>query len=200
MSDSAGSVTEWIRKLKKSDPRAQQFIWNRFVKRLIHHANRKLGGLNQAMADAEDVAIMAFQNFFSKSPESFEKLVNRNDLWKLLTLLAERRAIDILRRWYNERNGDKYLVNESALSKDDDPAAGLDNFSADGKPPDIELILAEEVEIRLQSLNDEVMQSIALEKLQGARNKEISDRLAIALRTVERKLCRIREIFGNAVQ
>ena len=96
--DSVGSVTEWIEDLKSKDPEAQQKIWHRFVDRLVNFANRKLSGINSPVVDANDVANMAFYSLFEKTPDQFESLINRNDLWRILALMAERRAIDVIRR------------------------------------------------------------------------------------------------------
>ena len=195
-SSAAGSVTGWIGDLKMKDPEAQRKIWNRFVDRLVRYANRKLHGGNCQIVDASDIANMAFANFFEKSPEQFESLVNRNDLWQILALLAERRAIDEIRKAAALKNGGGRLLNESMLGTDQDgQSLRLDHFAEQGTTPDFDVLLNEELETRLNSLNDEVLRQIAIEKMQGCRNREIAAKLTISLRSVERKLGVIRDAF-----
>ena len=96
--NSPGSVTGWIEDLHQHDSKAQAKIWERFVQRLVKHANRKLYGSPCRLVDGEDIANIAFQNFFAKHPAEFVRLVDRNDLWKILRVLADRRAIDEIRK------------------------------------------------------------------------------------------------------
>ncbi len=199
--DSVGSVTEWIEDLKSKDPEAQQKIWHRFVDRLVNFANRKLSGINSPVVDANDVANMAFYSLFEKTPDQFESLINRNDLWRILALMAERRAIDVIRRAMAQKNGNDRLLNESVLPVNKDGhRLSLDHFPNADATPDFILILNEEIEVRLDSLNDETLRCIAIEKMQGAKNQEIASKLAISLRSVERKLSLIRNIFSNIVE
>ena len=57
--------------------------------------------------------------------------------------------------------------------------------------------MVEACDVMLARLEDETLQNIALLKLQGHTNDEISDQLNCATRTVERKLNRIREIWSS---
>ncbi len=47
----------------------------------------------------------------------------------------------------------------------------------------------------LDALNDDVLRSIAVAKMEGRTNAEIAGRLEISLPTIERKLQRIRRIW-----
>ena len=193
-----GSVTGWIEGLKSNNPDAQRQIWKRFVERLVSYANRKLNGVTCGMVDANDIANMAFQNFFEKSPEEFASLVDRNDLWKILCMLAERRAIDALRKNSALKNGSNQVVYESGLGlSDSDKQRTFDQFPGNQVPPDFQLILSEEVEQRLDSLRTDLQRRIAIEKMQGLTNHEIAQKLSISLRSVERKLNMIRNAFQS---
>ncbi len=199
VSQSFGSVTGWIEELKAQDPEAQRKIWHRFVARLVKFANKKLSNAKCSVVDAEDIASMAFYNFFEKTPEQFERLVNRNDLWQILTMLAERRAIDEQRKWFNQRNGSGRVVNESNIGPEqDDNLNGMDHFASVDAPPEIQIILAEEAKTRLDLLEDDVMCQIAIDKLQGYKNNEIAEKMMMSLRSVERKLSLIREILSKS--
>ena len=140
---------------------------------------------------------MAFMNLFEKSPDQFVKLVDRNDLWKILTLLAERRAIDQIRAESTLRSGGGRILNETALANPNDHGSPIDNFPTNRPPDDFEAILVEEVELRLDSLNDETLRRVAVERMEGHRNPEIAKKLQMSLRSVERKLTLIKDIFRS---
>jgi RNA polymerase sigma factor (sigma-70 family) len=194
--DNSGSVTGWIADLRKNDPEAQRKIWERFVDRLIRYAARKLCGRGCRIVDAEDITNIAFASFFAKGPDEFGRLLDRNDLWQVLAMLAGRRAIDQIRREHAGKHGGGMVVSESAIdhSKEERPS-GMDNLASPTLTADFEAILAEEVEVRLDSLNDLELQQVAIERMQGFSNKEIAARLKVSLRSVERKLKDIRDIF-----
>ena len=196
----SGSVTAWIAGLKSNDPEAQRKILTRFVERLVSYAERKLRGLNGGMVGPEDIASMAFQNFFEKSPDEFASLLDRNDLWKILCMLAERRAIDAIRKSCAMKNGGNQLVNESGLGvANSDKRRTFDHFPSLQQPPDFSLMLSEEIEQRLDSLSDDAQRGIAILRMQGMTNCEISYALGISLRSVERKLGIIRDAFRSMV-
>jgi DNA-directed RNA polymerase specialized sigma24 family protein len=49
----------------------------------------------------------------------------------------------------------------------------------------------------LDSLNDKTLRDVALAKMEGYTNEELADRLELAVPTIERKLGRIRRIWGK---
>lgn len=180
-----GSVTGWIKALEDKDPDAQRKIWERFVERLVTYSNYQLKGVT-VVADGDDVANAAFENFFRKSPEQFEKLVDRNDLWQVLAMLAKRRAIDQIR-------------SEIRHCRNTTDGHEFDHLPSSQISPDFDVLLNEEFEQRLDELGDIVLRKIAIDRMQGFRNREIAERLQIGLRSVERKLNEIRSIFEAAV-
>ena len=60
--------------------------------------------------------------------------------------------------------------------------------------------MVEQCERLLMKLDDEVLRNIAQQKLEGYTNQEIADRLEVRLRTVERKLARIRAEWSSEAQ
>lgn len=191
-----GSVTAWIEGLKDitNSPDAQRKILKRFEERLTRYARRKLSGIHCSLEGPDDIACIAFQNFFEKSPEDFESLSNRNDLWKILCTIAARRAFDALRKHGALKNGGNQLVNESSLgASDSEKQLTFDQFPSGQEPPDFGVILADEIEYRLDGLRDEQQRQAAIFKMQGLKNCEIANKLSISLRGVERKLGIIRK-------
>ena len=197
--DSSGSVTGWIEELKSRNPDAQQKIWERFVLRLERFANRILHQHGCRSIEAEDVVSISFASFFFRTPDDFRKLVNRNDLWKLLVVMAERRVIDQVRKELTFKRGNRNTISESdskAFNKNS--VFDLSEVACDpGPTPDMEAMLSEELEYRLDSLGDDVLKAIAVFKMNDLQNQEIAAKIGIGLRSVERKLAEIRMILSE---
>jgi DNA-directed RNA polymerase specialized sigma24 family protein len=81
---------------------------------------------------------------------------------------------------------------------DDTTGAILDRIDSDGPTPAEAALLNEALEQRFQRLNDPGLRQIALWKLEGYTNQEIAGKLECTLRTVERKLERIRAYWGTS--
>jgi hypothetical protein len=89
----AGSVTHWIRRLEAGDQAACQKLWEAYFGRLVGLVRKQLQGAPRSAADEEDVALSAFDSFFRQAQEGrFPRLLDRNDLWQLLVLIAVRKA------------------------------------------------------------------------------------------------------------
>jgi DNA-directed RNA polymerase specialized sigma24 family protein len=65
--------------------------------------------------------------------------------------------------------------------------------------PAVAAQLVEEYERLLDSLDDDVLRSVAVWKLEGHTNKEIAGKLGRSLATVERKLRLIRDAWEKEV-
>jgi hypothetical protein len=87
-----GSVTPWICWLQAGEQAAFQKLWERYVRRLVGLARKRLQGAPRSAADEEEVVLSAFDSFFRRAQEGhFPKRLDRNDLWQLLVLIAGRR-------------------------------------------------------------------------------------------------------------
>src|SRR3984893_18595241 len=96
MSD--GSVTRWIGALQAGDHAAAQQLWERYFRRLVGLARKKLQGASRRAADEEDVALSAFNSFFRCAEQGrFPNLVDRDSLWRLLVVLTARKAAHLVR-------------------------------------------------------------------------------------------------------
>jgi hypothetical protein len=94
----ADSVTVWIHQLRAGNPAAAQKLWEGYFHRLVGLARAKLRTLPRRGADEEDVALSAFDSFFQGAAQGrFPRLDDRNDLWQVLFLITERKAIDLIR-------------------------------------------------------------------------------------------------------
>lgn len=196
-SHSNSSITQWIVDLRNKDIDATRKIWNRFVDRLTLIANKRLRNSKCRITDGEAVAADAFSDFFMRGPDEFGKLVDRNDLWQILVVITERRAIDAIRRESNQRRGGGKVFGEDNgfEAVDGQCKDWLNSFPASDNPPDIELMLIEAFEERLSRLDSELLRQIAIDKMHGLSNLEIAETHHISLRSVERKLALIRQTW-----
>jgi DNA-directed RNA polymerase specialized sigma24 family protein len=184
--DLEGSVTGWIERLKAGDPEAARPVWERYFHRLVSLARRRLQGAPRAAADEEDVALSAFDSFCRAAEEGrFPRLEDRDDLWRLLVVITERKALDLARAQRRLKRGGGRVAGESALGR----------VAAPEPTPAFAALVAEECRRLLGALNDDGLRSLALLKMEGYANEEIGRRLGCALRTVERKLALIRELW-----
>jgi DNA-directed RNA polymerase specialized sigma24 family protein len=189
----AQSVTRWIDALKQGDDEAAAALWRRYFDRLVRLAQAKLGAAPRRVADEEDVALSAFRCLCDGAArDRFTELTDRDDLWRLLTVLTAHKAIDQRRRDGGEKRGGGAVRGESVLDAGAEQGHGLDQFLADDPTPETLAVLAEEHHRLLAALDDDTLRQIALRKMEGFTNEEIAGQLGVTCRSVERKLQRIR--------
>jgi DNA-directed RNA polymerase specialized sigma24 family protein len=197
---SAGSVTAWIDQLCAGDRAAAQPLWQGYFQRMVGLARGKLRRRPAtAMAGPEDVALSAFDSFCRGAEQGrFPQLGDRDDLWRLLFVITDRKAIDLVKHENAIRRGGGKVRSLNALRQQ--------NSTSDGTPVDIacqEPTPAEVAEITencrrlLDVLNDETLRTVARAKMEGYTNKEIAKSLERSVPTIERKLGRIRKIWGK---
>ena len=76
---SEGSVTRWLGQLRAGDAAAAQPLWERYVRRLVGLARKKLHGRPSRAADGEDVALSAFDSFCRNAEQGrFPQLADRD--------------------------------------------------------------------------------------------------------------------------
>lgn len=197
---SSQSVSEWIAKLKAGGSAAGQQLWRRYVDRLARLASRRLGNAPKTVADEEDVVLSAFQAFFQGVADGrFSRLDDRDDLWQVLVMLTERKAIGLRRRATADKRGGGEVRGESALiGPDADEAPGMAQVADSEPTPEFAAQAAEELALRLAALEQEPeWKRIALDKLAGYTNAEIAHRLGTSLRSVERQLTLIRAVWSQ---
>ena len=103
---SDGSVTAWIVQICAGDRDATQKLWQRYFQRLVALARQKLRGAPRGMVDEEDVALNALDSFFRGAEQGrFPRLHDRDDLWYLLLVITERKAIDLVNHEKAQKRG-----------------------------------------------------------------------------------------------
>jgi DNA-directed RNA polymerase specialized sigma24 family protein len=198
MASLPGSVTCWIDQLKAGDAAAAQALWESYYKRLVALARHKLRGAPRAAADEDDVALSAFDSLCRGAGQGrFPQLTDRDDLWRLLFAITERKALDHIKYELRLKRGGGMVRHASALDGDSASAHGLDRFPGAEPTPELAAQVAEQCRFLLDRLADDELRRIAVAKMEGYTNKEIAEQLSCSLPRIERKLARIRKIWAR---
>ena len=191
-------VSQWILHLAEGDAEAAQKIWNDYFGKLVRHARKKLEGLPMRDADEEDVAISAMHSFYQGMVNhKFDYVHNRDDLWKLLVTITARKATARRRSYFAQKRGGGQVRGESIFEVPEDEQGGIARILGKEPTPEFAVSVAENCRQMLDQLQDETLRQVALWTLEGYRTEEIAEKLGCVRRTVERKLERIREIWGE---
>jgi DNA-directed RNA polymerase specialized sigma24 family protein len=193
-----GSVTYWLQQLQAGEQEAFQQLWERYFERLVGLARQKLRGAPGRAADEEDVALSAFDSFFRGAREGrFPQLLDRDDLWQVLVVIAGRKAVNLaLHERRLKRGGGKVWV-ASDLAAEDSAADGPTFAALIGREldPGFAVQVAEECRRLLESLGDGELRAVALWKMEGYTNEEIAAKMGRKVLTVTRKLNMIRRLW-----
>ena len=182
------SVTDWVLHLKQTgDDLAAQRIWQRYMTQLVELARRKLGASSKKVADEEDVAIIAFQQFCDGAKKGrFPKLHDRDDLWQILVMLVGRRAIDQKRK----RN---YASGEAS-------GLEIDKIASHEPTPELATEFSEHLTHLIDSLEDPKLEQVVMLKMAAHTNEEIAAAMDCSVRSVERRLNMIRKRWNHVFE
>lgn len=198
------SDTSLLRLLKTANsPSVAQEMWTRYFQRLASLARGKLRERTRRVADEEDVALSAFDSFFRGVQHGrFPQLHDGEDLWQVLHLLTERKAIDLVRRQGAAKRGGGAVRGDSAFFNlaCGDEGEGLERIAGAEPAPDDVVLFAEHCQELLARLKDAELREVALYKLEGYTNEEIAQKLGRVTRSVERKLRTIRKMWERALE
>jgi DNA-directed RNA polymerase specialized sigma24 family protein len=194
---SAGSITAWIDQLRAGDRAAAEPLWQGYFHRLVRLARAKLRRrLPSAMAGDEDVALSAFESFCRGAEQGrFPHLADRDDLWRLLFVITERKAIDLIQHERAQRRGGGQVRHEGSLAAGSALTPPFDALACPEPTPELAAQFADDCRRLLAMLPDATLRTVALAKLDGCTNADLAARLHVSLPTVERKLARIRKIW-----
>jgi RNA polymerase sigma factor (sigma-70 family) len=176
-------VTLWIHQVKEGERTAVRQLLERYFGRLVQLARARLQGRPGLADDDEDVALSAFKSLCLGAERGrFPQLLDRDDLWRVLAVITVRKAIDVQRRRRPEQ----------PLGAED-----LEQLLGREPPPELAAEVSEEYRRLLDRLADPQLRAVALWKVEGYTNEEIAQRLGCVVRSVERKLQRIRILWED---
>ena len=184
-----GSVTCLLAPAQAGDPAAVQQLWERYFRRLVGLARKRLPGGGPAGGDAEDVALSAFASFWRNAGRGrFPQLADRESLWRLLVTLTARKAARQVRDEGRQKRG-------GGASPVADAEAALAEALSREPSPDFAAGVVEECRRLLDRLGDRDLEAVALLRMEGHSVAEVAGRLGCAPRTVKRKLALIRTVW-----
>jgi DNA-directed RNA polymerase specialized sigma24 family protein len=196
-----GSVTSWIGALRSGETdEAPRRLWEHYFPRLVALARVRLRAASRGPDDEEDVAICAFESLCRGVAEGrFDRLRGREEVWRLLATITARKVAHRIERERRQKRGGGRLRREADLGDrpGEGPPRGLDSFAAAGPDPVSMAVMGERVRGLFGRLPEESLRLIALLRLEGYSNGEIACCLDCAVRSVERKLERIRLLWAG---
>ncbi len=179
------STTYWLEQLKAGNPQATHELCERCWRLVVHQARQRLQKKIVAF-DAEDVAISVFDTFFRRTAEGrYPGVRDGNDLRTLFLAITKKKSLEHMRNENRQKRGGeavKMPTSEDLASAQTSPA--------------LEAEWNDQCQWLLQKL-DESLQDVTLLRLEDLTNQEIAEKLSMPLRTVERKLALIRELWTN---
>jgi len=191
---SEGSITRWLEGIQQGDPAAAEALWNRCFPELVRFARDRLRDVPRRVADEEDVALSALESFYRAAEQGrFDQLADRDDLFRLLLRMTARKAVDLVRRETSQRRGGGQVRGDSGLP-DGDAATCAHPLADPARTPELAATVADECRRLLGQLEPD-LQTLALAKMDGHTNEEVAEQLQCSVRTVERRLHLIREIW-----
>jgi DNA-directed RNA polymerase specialized sigma24 family protein len=185
-----GSVSRWLGPLQDGDPAAVQHLWQRYFLSLVQLACKRLRKALPRGADAEDVALSAFDSFCRNAEGGrFPQLSDRNDLWRLLAVITARKASHLLRDESRQKRGGPDPTCNS------DHEALLEQVFSREPSPELAVQMTEEYERLLNRLGDDQLRQVAVWRMEGHTVEEIAVKVGCAPRSVKRKLQLIRSLW-----
>jgi len=186
-----GSITHCLELLCQGDAEAARTIWQRFFPQLVQQARRQLGPAVCRAAVEEDVALSALDRFCRAAQAGdFPDLADRDSLWRLLLQITNHRALDLARRERRLRRGGVDAAASRRLT-----GGGVATLTAREPGPELTVQMAEAYRQLMDRLDDASLQALAAAKMEGCTNQELAQRLGCSVRTVERRLRLIRDVW-----
>lgn len=185
------SISLWLGQVKQGyvkqgQERPVAKLLARYFPRLVALASSRLRGQPRLLAYAEDVALSVFHTLCHGAERGrFPDLSNRRSLWQLLAVMTVRKTIDLQRKQNREQPAEPEHLGSIACSTPSPAAAAQSR---------------DRVNELLGRLDEPVLRQIVEWKVAGFANEEIAAKLKCNVRTVERKLGRIRTLWQTSSQ
>jgi len=196
-----GSVTRLIQLLRSGDATerdlAARLIWRRYFRDLLELARNNLNKRIRRREDEEDVLQSMYKSFCLRQQRGEFDLAGRDALWKLLVTITLRKARNAAKKQARDKRD---IAREQTIADRGDAESAhwaLEQMDASEPSPAEAALLNEALEGRLAVLEDPELRQIALWRLEGYTNREISEKLDCTERSVERRMERIRSKWAS---
>ena len=129
----------------------------------------------------------------------FDILTDRDDLWHLLLTITHQKSVDQIRHQQRQKRGGGKVRGDSVLAHPDESGVGIgfDQLTNSDPTPSQLADIREEMARLMGLLRDDTLRCVATWKLEGYSNEDISERLNMTTRSVERKLRLIRDKWSK---
>jgi RNA polymerase sigma factor (sigma-70 family) len=195
--DEQQSISRWIDGLKQGDSQSAEQIWQQYFEKLVRLARQRLGSLPRRVADEEDLALSALNSvILGAKVQKFPKLNDRTDLWKLLVVVATRKATGWQRKHFAAKRPDRKMVHGHGGERTDD-SSWLAQALGREPSPEFAAQFAEQVQNLLRVLPNDEFRQVALMRMEGYTNREIAQKLDWYEVKVERRLRIIRKQWSS---
>lgn len=189
-------VTQWLRRLEQGDHDAAEPLWNHFCQKLMAIAKRRLSTRIQGAYDENDVAVSAFYSLCQGIQSQRFSLRDRDDLWRLLSTISERKVMRRMRSETAERRDVRRHVSQVFFDVTDNELMlgnAVESLRGHEPCPAYAAEFTDMCEYLLNSLADEKLKQVAILKLEMRTDAEIAAILGCTRRTIQRKLVLIRQ-------
>jgi len=185
------SVTLMIHALRGDQTQhepARVKIWDRYESTLLALVHKQLSARVRQRVEADDVAQDAYASFCRRFSNGQFVIDDRDDLLKLLTTITRNKAISAA-RGETAKRCDVRREQGQAIESDSAPNP-LDRIPDPGAASPAEsLMFIDEIEWLLAQLHSKpVFKKILSMKISGLSNRQISEKVGLSDRTVQRKL------------
>ena len=190
----ADEITRWIGQVGQGDAQAAEALWRTYFDRLAQVARGKLDQRAGRHADEEDAALSAMHSFCrGMRAGRYDQLGGRQELWRLLVTIVLHKVARQRRAEGRQKRGGGRTRGESVfIGREGEELRGIEQVLGDEPTAEMAVMLSENCERMLESLDDDTLRTVAELKLAGHTNEEVAERLTCTVRSVERKLNRIR--------
>jgi RNA polymerase sigma factor (sigma-70 family) len=182
-------LIEQIRNSKGQDPEVLAQAYDRYFVRLMALIRKRMGAQIRTHADEHDIAQSAFGSFVKVVGHGNIDLDDRESLWPLLALIANRKYQDLIAR-YSTKSRDMNRVQSSS-------EMAIANASGTPDDPLEDLAVEETIALIESRLADETQRKVLQLRLEGFSMDEISQRVELSSRTVKRILQKVREVWDE---
>jgi DNA-directed RNA polymerase specialized sigma24 family protein len=179
----------WIERLEQGSETAAHHLWNAYFERLVRLAERRINV--RQLGDGEDVALSAINSLIHGVRQGrFDNLGDADSIWRLLVVITVRKSMRHVEHELAQKRG-----GNRRLQLRGDERSQIEDIVAHELTPEMIVMLDEQCQCLLDTLDDEILREVALCKLNGDSTTEIAAKMNCVPRTVRRYLELIREIW-----
>jgi RNA polymerase sigma-70 factor (ECF subfamily) len=180
------SFLDLVQRLESGDAEAAAILFDRYARRLIGLARRRLDERVRCKVDADDVVQSVFRTFCRRAAERPFDLEGPDSLWALLVEITLRKC-GRWNRYFHTRKRDVRREQTPLLDSDCD----MEPLDAAAPHPEDEAVLREMVEHLLRGLDNRA-RAVCEMRLQGYEVDEIAAALKLSTATINRKIRNIK--------